>query len=46
MSAKELQLFFLIPTVRKRANGLNGGGFLEGSLVTIYCDLVLSFFPF
>lgn len=28
------------------ANGLDGGGFLEGSSVTIYCDLALSFFPF
>ena len=35
-------------TYRKKndADGLERGGFVEGSSVTIYCDLALSFFPF
>ena len=46
MSAEELQLFFLIPAVRKTMPMALRGGFVEGSSVTIYCDLALSFFPF
>lgn len=35
-------------TYRKKndANGLARGGLVEGSSITIYCDLALSFFPF